>query len=269
MANAVRPTVCEVCGRPLPVQQGRGRRRRYCTATCRDAARRLRRRSSSGDDVKENLTQLDRSGYLDERAMSSEDPVLGGVSRAVSHLLDESSGEGSPLGLVARTQELSAAAESALQLAVDRARAAGHSWREVGDVLGTSRQAAFQRFGHPVDPWTGEPLSREVLVGAEARAVGIFRWHQEGAWEKIIAELDDAMRARLHAAEMARGWTEMASMFGRLERVGTPFARRLSDDTVVEVPLHFEAGDARGLVRFSTDGRVTSLAIRPARPGGG
>jgi hypothetical protein len=162
------------------------------------------------------------------------------------------------------TQELSAAAESAVQLAVDRARAAGHSWRDVGDVLGTTRQAAFQRFGHPVHPRTGAPLSREIPEGAADRAAAIFRWHQETRWERIIAELDDAMRARLHAAEMARAWTELASMFGRLERIGTPFGRRVGEDTVVEVPLHFEAGDARGLARFSADGRVAGLAIRPA-----
>lgn len=34
-----------------------------------------------------------------------------------------------------------------LQALVDEARAVGHTWQEIGDVLGTSRQAAYQRFG--------------------------------------------------------------------------------------------------------------------------
>jgi len=36
------PILCEHCGRPLPAQQQRGRKRRYCNATCRSAARRAR-----------------------------------------------------------------------------------------------------------------------------------------------------------------------------------------------------------------------------------
>ncbi len=35
---------------------------------------------------------------------------------------------------------------------------------------------------------------------------------------------------------------------------------------MVDVPLHWEAGDARGIVRFASDGRVAGLAIRPASP---
>ena len=71
---------------------------------------------------------------------------------------------------MAAARELSAATGAALQEAVDRARAAGHSWREIGDVLGTTRQAAFQRFGHPVAPRTGAPMSTDVPPGAADRA---------------------------------------------------------------------------------------------------
>jgi hypothetical protein len=68
-------------------------------------------------------------------------------------------GSTEPAGLdaVRSASELSALAGDALRLAVDLARAAGRTWQELGEVLGVSRQAAFQRFGHPVDPPTGEP----------------------------------------------------------------------------------------------------------------
>ena len=33
MADVAGPVACEACGRLLPSQQGRGRRRRYCDAT--------------------------------------------------------------------------------------------------------------------------------------------------------------------------------------------------------------------------------------------
>jgi hypothetical protein len=167
---------------------------------------------------------------------------------------------------VAAARELSAAAETALQAAVDRARAAGQSWRDIGEVLGTTRQAAFQRFGHPIDPRTGGPMSREIPPDAADRAVAIFDWHNQGRWQEILDELDDAMRARHDPARLSSGWAGLAGMFGRLERTGEPFARRAGDDTVVDVPLHFEAGDAKGIVRFSGDGRIAGMAIRPASP---
>jgi hypothetical protein len=191
------------------------------------------------------------------------DPVAVQVAGAARRLAAELSRSGSPRDAVAAARDLSAAADAALQAAVDRARAAGASWREIGDELGTSRQAAFQRFGHPVDPRTGEPMSRDVPADAADRAVAIFAWHAEGRWDEILAELDERMRARLDAALLARGWAHMAGLFGRFEGTGEPFAHRAGDDVMVDVPLHWEAGDARGIVRFGTGGRVAGLAIRP------
>ena len=56
---------------------------------------------------------------------------------------------GSALEALAAARELSGATDAALRAAVDWARAAGQSWSRIGDVLGTTRQAAFQRFGRP------------------------------------------------------------------------------------------------------------------------
>jgi len=235
MADVPGPTACAACGRPLPPQRGKGRRRRYCDARCRDAARRERVRSGRPGPaiVKDFLTAADRHEYLDA---------------------------------VAAARELAAASEAALQQAVDEARAAGHSWREVGDVLGTSRQAAFQRFGRPVDPRTGLAMTRILPPDAADRAVAIFAWHDEGRWAEIIGELDDTMRG-LHSPQLlARGWATMASLYGRLERIGAPYPRPGSEDAVVIVPLLFEAGEARGMVRFGADGRIAGMAIRPAVP---
>jgi hypothetical protein len=41
-------------------------------------------------------------------------------------------------------------------------------------VLGTTRQAAFQRFGRPLDPRTGVPMAEEILPGAAERAAGLL-----------------------------------------------------------------------------------------------
>jgi hypothetical protein len=211
------------------------------------------------------LTVSARQAYLDDISTAPDpaDPVAATVSGAARRLIEQLSRPVSPLTGVAAARDLSAAAEAALQAAIDRARAVGSSWRDIGAVLGTSRQAAFQRFGHPVDPRTGAFMSREVLPGAADRAVEIFGWQDSGHWQLIRAEFDENLRQRLDADRLAAGWASVIGMFGRLERVGEPFARRTGDDTLVDLPLHFEAGEARGIVRFDADGKVAGLAIRP------
>lgn len=54
------------------------------------------------------------------------------------------------LACVARRAEEIVAAKGRLQLAVSRARRAGCSWAEIGNTLGISRQAAFERFNTEV-----------------------------------------------------------------------------------------------------------------------
>ncbi|HZV52623.1 MAG TPA: hypothetical protein VFD49_23035 [Candidatus Dormibacteraeota bacterium] len=95
--------------------------------------------------------------------------------------------------------------------------------------------------------------------------MAIFECHQESNWPRIFDQLDEVVRRRLNVLQLERGWVGMACRFGRLEHIGVPSGRRVGDDTLIEAPLHFEAGDVRGLVRFSLDGNVTGLAIRPAQ----
>lgn len=48
-------------------------------------------------------------------------------------------------------REMEELAEEARQIMVTRLRNLGHSWQEIGDALGTSRQAAQQRYGKEVN----------------------------------------------------------------------------------------------------------------------
>jgi hypothetical protein len=199
--------------------------------------------------VKEKLTPGQRHGNLD---------VVDRIGDALARI-----GSGAPLVALAAARDLSAAAGQAQQQAVDRARAAGHSWREIGDVLGTTRQAAFQRFGHPVDPRTGAPMSTAVTPGSGDRAVTIFADITEGRWEQARRYFDARMSEVLDAARLAEAWARMASLVGRYEGMGEPFAHRVADHTVVEIPLRFEAGEATGRVIFDEDGKVAGLWMRP------
>jgi Protein of unknown function (DUF3887) len=229
--------VCGVCGRLLPVQAGRGRRREYCSATCRSTARRHRER---GSVVNDDLTVVGRKGKLYD---VSSDPLA-----AVGEAL-----------LAVRS------AEAQLREAVDAAREAGHTWAEIGDVLGTTRQAAFQRFGRPVDPRTGEPMNLSVLPGAAERAVAVFVSLGEGDWEAVRRDLDARVAQALPDADaVAATWATIIGRLGRYEqRMGEPFVRQLGDYTVVDIPLQFEVGEQIGRVSFNDDGTVAGLFVLP------
>ena len=174
-------------------------------------------------------------------------------------------GAGSPLAAMTAARELAAATGKALQEAVDRARVAGHSWREIGDVLGTTRQAAFQRFGHPVDPRDGVPMSRDVMPGAAERAIAILASIAEGRLDDAREDFGDRMREVVDADRLADAWARTVSAIGSYEGMGEPFAHRAGDHTAVEVPLRFEAGDATGRVIFDDDGKVVCLWLRASR----
>jgi hypothetical protein len=256
-------TSCAACGRPLPGKQGRGRRQQYCNATCRSAGRRQRIRAASADptNVNTELTENDRHGSLD---------VMPGTDSRAEAAMPASDREqpdqpaASPLAAIAQARQQVAAAETALQAAVDQARAAGHSWREIGDVLDTTRQAAFQRFGRPVDPRTGAPMSRPVLPGAAERATTIFTHITACRWEEARRELSERMRRDLDADRLADGWVRTVGMIGNFERMGEALAYPVADSTVTDIPLYFEAGERTGRVTFDRDGEIVGLFIRPA-----
>jgi hypothetical protein len=267
MAEVAGPAACEACGRQLAPQHGKGRRRRYCGATCRSAGRRARELADGSHlgDVKAVLTASERHDNLDmvSGGSASADPMASRVRNTAGRLADELADAGSPLAAMAAARELSAATGEALQEAADRARAAGYSWREIGDVLGTTRQAAFQRFGHPVDPRTGAPMRTDVPQDAADRAVGIVTCLTEGRWEDAGLDFNARMREASDAGRLASGWARTVGMVGGYEGMGEPFAHRVADHTVVEIPLRFEAGEATGRVVFDEDGKVAGLWLRP------
>lgn len=268
MANVVEPGVCEACGRQLPTQAGKGRIRRYCDARCRDAARRRRERASrrGTHQVKYGLTGADRDAKLDsdDAVPGTDNPLALAVVDAARRLVGELVWSSSPDAAVVAARDLLTTAEAALQAAVDRARTGGQSWREIGNALGTSRQAAFQRFGRPVDPRTGIAMARIVTAEAVRRATEFVALFTAGRWEEVLGHFDDRMREAHDAARLANGWAQLAGMFGRYERMGELHPVAAADSSVVDVVLHFEAGEAMLWVRFDPDGRVSALRLHRA-----
>jgi hypothetical protein len=163
---------CGACGRELPAQQGRGRVRLYCDASCRSKAR----RASQADHqhVKVNLTHDGREGNIDNVSdtVPANPPVLSRVIAAARVALDgvPTAATLTPLQTVDTVRSLARVVEDGMREAVQQARQAGHTWAEIGELLGTTRQAAFQRFGRPLDPRTGVPMAEQILPGAAERA---------------------------------------------------------------------------------------------------
>src|SRR5579871_1067761 len=90
------------------------------------------------------------------------------------------------LDVVRRAQDVNVLGGQVLKLCVEQSRDAGHTWQEIGDLLGVTRQAAFQRFGKPIDPRTGEPMDKTVrMTDAAERARTI-------AADVLEGRMDDA-----------------------------------------------------------------------------
>ncbi len=269
MANAERPGACEQCGRSLPGQQGAGRRRRYCGATCRSAARRQRAaKASPKSDVNAELTSSVRQSIVDN-VPGGLDPATGGHDTGASAdagrdllrrmLADSTAG---PLEAIVLAQAIARGAEEELAMTVKQAREAGHTWAEIGQTLGTSRQAAFQRFGRPADPRTGAPME-PALPDAGDRATRLFENLVSGHWAAVCATFNATVAAALDAERLAAAWAQVVGMAGRYEHRDAPSVYQAGDYTLVDVPLYFEAGERVGRVSYDRDGQVAGLFFLP------
>jgi hypothetical protein len=174
--------------------------------------------------------------------------------------------EGDLLAAVAEALAAVRGAEERLRDAVDAARSSGRTWAEIGDVLGTSRQAAFQRFGRPIDPRTGAPMS-DIWPGAADAAVQLIVDLSEGNWHQVRQHFDTKVAEALPDDDAVAGiWAALAGQFGRYEqRMGEPFARQMGDYTVVDIPLEFEVGEQIGRVSFHRDGQVAGIFVLPPK----
>ncbi|MGH3256692.1 MAG: hypothetical protein ACRDOU_15085, partial [Streptosporangiaceae bacterium] len=126
-------------------------------------------------------------------------PVLSRVISAARVAMDQVPPDDTltPLAVVAVIRSLARVVEDGMREAVQAARQAGHTWAELGDLLGTTRQAAFQRFGRPLDPRTGAPMADAILPGATGRAASLIADVAEQRWEQARAGFDQRMSAAL------------------------------------------------------------------------
>lgn len=159
---------------------------------------------------------------------------------------------------IAQTQ-----ATTLVAAAVESARAEGRTWQEIGEVLGVSRQAAFQRFGRPIDPRTGEAMLMEPFVEAGELARTVIDELVRADWDDVVARFDPSVRARLGADGLAAAWAQVIATVGAFESRGEPEVTRAADLTVTNTTLAFEAGEFVARISFRDDGLIGGLFILP------
>lgn len=168
------------------------------------------------------------------------------------------------LDLVRRSQDVHELAGQVVKLCVRQCRDAGHTWQEIGDLLGVTRQAAFQRFGKPIDPRTGEPMDKTVyMTDAAERATTIVTHVLEGRMDEARRSFNAQVLEAFTDEVRGDGLATVTGMVGAFEGFGEaePFVRRIGDHTVVDLPLRYEAGDMKARVAFDTDEKVAGIFI--------
>ena len=167
---------------------------------------------------------------------------------------------------IRRALRIEQAAAELVGSAVLSARADGATWKSIGEVLGITRQAAFQRFGKPIDPQTGETMSAAPLSDAAAKARLVIDSLSTNDWDAVTAQFDAAMRSALTADSLSAAWTQIARTVGAFESRGTTTVSRAGHVTVTNTPLDFEGGELVARVSFNDDGSVAGLFLTAPEP---
>jgi hypothetical protein len=178
--------------------------------------------------------------FLASRVLTADDDWTGSIERAVG---------------------MQAAADDVVRAVVQQARRNGVTWQVIGDALGVTRQAAFQRYGRPVDPRTGEPMNTTPLPGAAELAASVIADLAAGRWSLVTDRFDPAMRDGLSEDALAAAWAQIVGLAGAFEGHREPEVARAADVTVTNTPLSLEAGDYTARIAFRDDRTIAGLHI--------
>lgn len=176
---------------------------------------------------------------------------------------------------VAAAQRRLEQARTQLHEAVTRARAYDHTWAQIGDVLGMSRQAAFKRFGSPRDPRTGESMqptaTTEELVETTER---IFRLIDAGDYDTLLPMMSKDTAAVLTRDVVLDTWAQAVTDTGNLTGCrdtglelpdGTPIGAgdAVHGSLIGHTMIDCEAGQWVGRVAYDPDRHVVGLLVVP------
>lgn len=193
---------------------------------------------------------------MDAQARAAFEPALTSLLELAAALAAGAAGARPAVGAA---HQLAADTDAALRTAVGRARAAGHTWAEIGATMNTSRQSAFQRFGR-----TQPDLADAESAAVAEKTIGVFAALAAGDYQAVQADLDGRLSGQLGAEQLAGVWASVTGTVGAFAGLGRPFARLVGEHTVVDLPMEFEAGEMVGRLAFDQSSKIAGLfVLRP------
>lgn len=187
-----------------------------------------------------------------------DDGLPGQASRAAdlaTRLADPGAGAVSALRLA---EELKNLADSLLGQAASNAHAAGLSWQDIGNQLGISRQAAFQRFSAAGGPG---PVARRGEGQLLELARGVFDALAAGRFAEVRASFTEPMAGQVTEPELAGVWNGCIASFGAYERMTAASVRHNGSMRVVHCSLVFADGILDGRIALDRSRRIGGLLI--------
>jgi hypothetical protein len=176
---------------------------------------------------------------------------------------DEQSGD-QVMRAIAATRSLDALVEETLRGLVEQARAAGHTWAEIGELLHVSRQAAFQRFGGGPRTTVGGGAVATPVDGAVQHAMPVLEAFLDGRFEDVRARFGKRMLEAVSLELLADVREKVRREAGAVQAVGTPQVSVRDGYTVVDIPVALERADGIGRVVIDADRQVAGFLVRPA-----
>lgn len=176
---------------------------------------------------------------------------------------DEEAG-GQAMRAIAATRSLDLIVQDTLRALVSRARAAGHTWAEIGDVLHVTRQAAFQRFGGGSSRAAGDEASSAPIERAAERAVPVLEAFLDRRFADVRSSFDDRMLEACSIELLADVRDKVERGAGAVREIGTPVISVRDGYTIVEIPVALERATGTGRLILDEDGRVAGFFVRPS-----
>ncbi|MDN5880391.1 MAG: DUF3887 domain-containing protein [Micrococcaceae bacterium] len=157
-----------------------------------------------------------------------------------------------------QAEELKYLADDLLTAAASRAHDAGLSWQDIGNQLGISRQAAYQRFavGNPADD---ERRREDHALLDQVRR--LFAAIDSGGLERIGAEFTPRMLAQVPPSTVTALWADAIGSLGPFDRLTAATVRRNGSTRFVHCSLVFADGLLDGRVAVDRSGKVAGLLI--------
>jgi hypothetical protein len=170
---------------------------------------------------------------------------------------------GQVMRAIAATRSLDQIVEDTLRALVEQARAAGHTWAEIGEVLHVSRQAAFQRFGGGRRPTPEDGAIAAPVAGAVASAVTALQAFLDGRWGDARSTFDQRILKACSVELLADVREKVRRQAGEVQPLGTPAVSVRDGYTVVDIPVALEHGDGIGRVVLDAGRQVAGFFVRP------